>query len=85
MENETKWYDGGSYVEELEYFNELMTSLGKSHIKLASMEWNLGPGKYKSDHEHTHFRTALTADRNANANDAGRIGNSIPMEHTMAR
>jgi len=59
MENETKWYDGGTYVEEIEYFNQLMASLGKPHIKLASMEWNLGPGKYKSDSEHTHFRTAL--------------------------
>jgi alpha-L-arabinofuranosidase len=59
MENETRWYDGGTYVEEMEYFKELMTSLGKPQIKLASMEWNLGPGKYKDDPDHTRFKTAL--------------------------
>ena len=59
MENETSWYNGGTYVEEIAYFNDLMTSLGKPNIKLASMEWNLGPGKYKSDPNHTPFRSAL--------------------------
>tara|TARA_B100000809_G_scaffold266806_1_gene331786 strand:- start:1420 stop:2877 length:1458 start_codon:yes stop_codon:yes gene_type:complete len=59
MENETKWYDGGTYVEEIAYFNKMMTSLGRPTIKLASMEWNLGPGKYKSDPNHTSFRSAL--------------------------
>jgi alpha-L-arabinofuranosidase len=59
MENETKWYDGGTYAEEIAYFKEMMTSMGKPTIKLASMEWNLGPGKYKSDPNHTPFRSAL--------------------------
>jgi len=60
MENETEWYpNGGTYVEEIEYFNNMMVELGTPHIKLASMEWNLGPGKYKEDPNHNHFRTAL--------------------------
>ncbi len=60
MENETEWYpNGGTFVEEIEYFNNLMVELGKPHIKLASMEWNLGPGKYKDDPTHSRFKTAL--------------------------
>ena len=59
MENETEWYDGGTFVEEIKYFNELMKELGKPHIKLASMEWNLGPGKYAEDPLHNRFKTAL--------------------------
>lgn len=60
MENETEWYpNGGTFVEEIEYFNTMMDELGKPHIKLASMEWNLGPGKYKDDPNHNRFKTAL--------------------------
>jgi alpha-L-arabinofuranosidase len=60
MENETEWYpNGGTFVEEIEYFDNLMVELGKPHIKLASMEWNLGPGKYKDDPTHSRFKTAL--------------------------
>jgi len=59
MENETEWYNGGTFVEEINYFNELMKELGKPHIKLASMEWNLGPGKYADDPLHNRFKTAI--------------------------
>jgi alpha-L-arabinofuranosidase len=59
MENETEWYDGGTFAEEIDYFNDLMQELGKPHIKLASMEWNLGPGKYAEDPLHNNFKTAL--------------------------
>jgi len=55
-------YPGGTVttiVEEISYFNELMTSLGKPNIKLASMEWNLGPGTYRSDPDHTPFKSTL--------------------------
>jgi len=56
MENETEWYpNGGTFVEEIEYFNSMMKELGHPHIKLASMEWNLGPGKYKEDPNHNHL------------------------------
>ena len=59
MENETEWYDGGTFVEEIQFFDNLMAQLGKPNIKLAVMEWNLGPGKYKEDPSHNDFKTAL--------------------------
>ncbi|WP_019028937.1 alpha/beta hydrolase fold domain-containing protein [Colwellia piezophila] len=61
MENETQWYDGGTYVEEIAFFNNLTTSLGKSHIKLASLEWNIAPGGHNNNPDHTPFKTALMA------------------------
>ena len=59
MENKTEWYDGGTYVEEINYFNNLMAELGKPNIKLAVMEWNIGPGPHNTDPSHTPFKTAL--------------------------
>jgi alpha-L-arabinofuranosidase len=59
MENETEWYNGGTYVEETKYFNNLATSLGHSHIKLASLEWNIAPGDHNKNPDHTEFMTAL--------------------------
>jgi len=59
MKYETEWYDGGTYAEEITYFRELMVELGKPDIKMAVMEWNIGPGPHKDDPYHTHFRTAL--------------------------
>jgi len=60
MKNQTKWYkNGGTFVEEIAYFNKMMVDLGKPHIKLAVMEWNIGPGPHSSDPEHTPYKTAL--------------------------
>jgi alpha-N-arabinofuranosidase len=59
MENETQWYDGGSYVEETAYFNNLTTSLGHPNIKLASLEWNIAPGDHNTNPVHTPYKTAL--------------------------
>lgn len=57
---EDEWYpNGGTYVEEMEWFNNLATSLGHPHIKLASLEWNIGPGPWQEDPNHTKFRSAL--------------------------
>jgi alpha-N-arabinofuranosidase len=55
-----EWYkDGGTYTEEITYYNEMMAELGKPNIKLAVMEWNIGPGPHSADPEHTPFKTAL--------------------------
>lgn len=59
MEYETASYDGGSYVEEVAYFNNLAASLGKSHIKVAVLEWNIAPGDHNSNPDHTEYMTAL--------------------------
>ena len=59
MENETQWYDGGSYVVETAYFNNLTSSLGHPTIKLASLEWNIAPGDHNTNSAHTSFMTAL--------------------------
>ena len=59
MEIETEYYNGGTLVEEMEYFNELAASLGQSHLKLASLEWNIGPGPWQTDPDHSKFKTAL--------------------------
>ncbi|MCA0892161.1 carbohydrate binding domain-containing protein [Microbulbifer agarilyticus] len=61
MENETEWYDGGTFVEEMGYFNDLTASLGKPHIKLAALEWNIAPGDHNTNPDHTPFMTALMA------------------------
>ncbi len=59
MEMETEWYDGGTFVEEITFFNQLMASLGAPHVKLACLEWNIPPGKHNEDPYHTPFKTAL--------------------------
>jgi len=61
MENETQWYNGDTYVEEIKYFNNMVADLGKPHIKLASLEWNIAPGDHNSNPNHTPFKTALMA------------------------
>lgn len=61
MENENQWYDGGTFVEEIDYFNSLAASLGKPHIKLAALEWNIAPGDHNTNPDHTPFMTALMA------------------------
>lgn len=59
MQNDTDWYDGGTFVEEIQFFNNLTASLGKPHIKLASLEWNIAPGDFHSNPDHTEFKQAL--------------------------
>tara|TARA_B100000809_G_scaffold266806_1_gene331790 strand:- start:5240 stop:7336 length:2097 start_codon:yes stop_codon:yes gene_type:complete len=59
MQNDTEWYDGGTFLEEIEFFNELTTTLGKPYIKLAALEWNIAPGDFHSDPNHTEFMQAL--------------------------
>ena len=59
MQNDTEWYDGGTFVEEIEFFNNLTATLGKPHIKLAALEWNIAPGDFHSNPAHTEFMQAL--------------------------
>ena len=59
MQNDTEWYDGGTFVEEINFFNNLAASLGKPHIKLAALEWNIAPGDYNVNPAHTQFMQAL--------------------------
>ncbi len=60
MLNRTDWYTNGkSFTEEIGYFNNLMVELGRENIKLAVMEWNIGPGPHAEDVEHTPFKSAL--------------------------
>jgi alpha-N-arabinofuranosidase len=61
MENDTAWYDGGTFVEEIAYFNNFTAALGKPHIKLAALEWNIAPGDHNTNPEHTPYKTALMA------------------------
>ncbi len=56
---ENQWYNGGTYIEEIEYFNNLTAQLNKPHIKMAALEWNLGPGPWQTDTNHSKFKTAL--------------------------
>jgi hypothetical protein len=56
---ENQWYNGGTFVEEIEYFNNKTAQLNKPHIKMASLEWNLGPGPWETDVNHNKFKTAL--------------------------
>ena len=53
------FYDGGTFPEEVQYFDNLVNQLGFPHIKLASLEWNIAPGPWQTDPNHTKFRTAL--------------------------
>jgi hypothetical protein len=59
MEFENQWYDGSTLDEEIAAFNTLCKELGQPHVKLASLEWNIGPGPWKEDPDHTKFKTAL--------------------------
>ena len=59
MEMENEWYDGGTIADEVASFKNLTASLGHPHIKLASLEWNIGPGPWQEDPNHSKFKTAL--------------------------
>lgn len=59
MQFDNQWYDGGTFVEEIAFFNNLTSSLNKPHIKLASLEWNIAPGSFNVDPSQTEFRQAL--------------------------
>lgn len=48
-----------SYESSVRYANDLFVTLGYPHIKMAVMEWNLGPGPWTGDVTHTKFKTAL--------------------------
>ncbi|MEX0685113.1 MAG: hypothetical protein WD098_03835 [Balneolales bacterium] len=39
----TRMHTGKSYIEELTYFKQMVTELGYPDIRLASLEWNVGP------------------------------------------
>ena len=58
MDTRNQWYNGLSYVEEIEAFKPLMNSLGHGDIKLASNEWNLAPGPSDAETP-TKFESAL--------------------------
>ena len=59
MEYETQWYNGGSYVEEIESFNNIAISSGHPDIKVAVLEWNIAPGDHNTNPAHTSYMTAL--------------------------
>lgn len=48
-----------SYKDAVGYANNLFATLGCPHIKMASLEWNIGPGPWETDPDHNHFKTAL--------------------------
>lgn len=58
MSTQNIWYDGGSYLDEIKAFKPLVSSLGHSHIKLASNEWNIGPSP-SDETTPTKFESAL--------------------------
>ncbi len=58
MNSSTQWYEGGSYKEEIEWFNEKVKALGFDHISLASFEWNVGPSSDNSLYP-TKYQNAL--------------------------
>jgi hypothetical protein len=41
------------------YANDLFSRLGFPNVRLAVMEWNIAPGPWEEDPEHTNFKTAL--------------------------
>lgn len=59
MQFDNKWYDGGTFIEEIAYFRNLSSELGYPHIDIASLEWNIAPGPWQEDITHTKFKTAL--------------------------
>ncbi len=48
-----------AYKDSVIYANNLFTTLGYPHVKMAVMEWNIGPGPWMTDPEHNGFKTAL--------------------------
>ncbi|WP_430814936.1 hypothetical protein [Carboxylicivirga sp. RSCT41] len=58
MSTKNKWYNGGSYAEEIKAFKPLMSSLGYPDIKLASNEWNIGPSASEASYP-SKFESAL--------------------------
>lgn len=48
-----------SYKDSVTYANNLFASLGYPHVKMAVMEWNLGPGPWQTDAAHNNFKTGL--------------------------
>lgn len=54
-----QWYDGGTFIEEINYFRNLTLELGFPHIDIASLEWNIAPGPWQTDAQHNKFKTAL--------------------------
>jgi len=49
-------WTGGSYLAEIEYFRQMVKEFGYPDIKLASLEWNVGPVK---DNQLTSHQCAL--------------------------
>ena len=58
MNTTSQYYNGFSYVREIEEFRSLVSSLGYDHIKLASNEWNVGPVDNQAEIP-TKFESAL--------------------------
>jgi hypothetical protein len=50
---------GYSYRDAVVYANDLFSRLGFPNVRLAVMEWNIAPGPWEEDPEHTNFKTAL--------------------------
>lgn len=58
MSTANQWYNGGSYKEEVEWFYERLKATSFDHIKLASLEWNVGPSPDLASNP-TKFQNAL--------------------------
>ncbi len=63
MNSTSQWYDeGGTYVEEIELFYEKCRRLGYNHIKLASLEWNVGKSGTLVDYPTKYENTIMQAE-----------------------
>ena len=63
MNSTSQWYaEGGTYVEEIEWFYQKCQSLGYDHIKLASLEWNVGKSASLADYPTKYENTIMQAE-----------------------
>lgn len=63
MNSVSQWYaEGGTYVEEIEFFYEKCKLLGYNHIKFASLEWNVGKSATLADYPTKYENTIMQAE-----------------------
>jgi hypothetical protein len=55
----TKKGSSSTFGENVAQANTIFANLGYPNIRTAVLEWNIGPGPWQTDNDHTHFKTAL--------------------------
>ncbi len=58
-QNPMKRSGSQSFKQTVEYANNLFVSEGYPHVRAAILEWNIAPGPWQTDPDHTQFKTAL--------------------------